>query len=264
MVNKQKFCLKCLTVLAASIVLLSTHHAYTQNNVASVPQLILPSLSWANQPWTGDNRPYHAIRIQVDHLAEQGKLTPSMLQANFKAWQQTPRDPLKLFQWAYADSMAVRYLPNLPPRPQPGDGAFEACPDPHTYDYERVRFLLNWETHENALLPLAKRLLQHDPKDYPVQYALAGRYGGRDTPAEKAASLARAQRLLAQYPHKPEIYSLIAGIYCDHWIFQKNKEDARKAIFYYQKYLQIASVDNPWRKQASFWVATLTRSLEKS
>lgn len=216
--------------------------------------LLLPSIAWANMKWTGDNRQYHNIRIQVDQLAAQGKLTPELLRANYRSFQQTPHDPLVLFRWAYADNLAIRLSPNLPQHFSPGDGAFAACPDPRTYDYDRMRLLLNWPGNELLLLPLAKRLLANDPKDYPLQYNLATMSSGTDTPIKQAVAVKRAERLLAQYPNKPEIYGLLGGIYCDHWVFQKHAADGRKAIFYYQKYLQIAKPDDPWRKQANFWI----------
>ena len=233
--------------------------AQAQSNPSNVPRFISPSFAWASQAWSGDNSPYHAIRVQVDRAGAQGKLTLPVLQAYYKSWQQAQNNPLALFRWAYADDVAVHHSHNLPPHPSPGDGAFEACPDPHTYDYERIRYLVNWPGNEIVLFPLAKRLLAHDPKDYPLQFNLAARYGGRDSPAEKAASIARAERLLAQYPNKPEIYGVLGGIYCDHWVFKKNAADAQKAIFYYNKYLQLAPLSDPWRKQAVYWIKALRR-----
>lgn len=240
-----------LTIWTLSVVCLPIARA--QNNAAKTPT-IYPSTSWASKPWSGDNKPYHEARVQIDNSAARGKLNLDVVATYYKLWLQTPGNPLALFRWAYANDVVVARFRNLPPHPSPADGAFGQCPDPHTYDYERIRYLINWSGNEIVLLSLAKRLLAHDPNDYPIQFNLASRYGGNDSPVEKAASIARAMRLLAQYPHKPEIYSILAGIYCDHWLFQKNAADGQKAIFYYNKYLQLAPADDPWRKQAKYWI----------
>jgi len=240
--------------VCASLVCAFSFAVFAQSNPPDASRLLMPSTAWVSMKWTGDNRKYHDVRIQIDQLAIQGKLTPEALRTYYGSFLQNPRDPLVLFRWAYADNLAIRLKPDLPQHVSPGDGAFEACPNPRTYDYDRTRLLLNWPGNESLLLPLAKRLLAHDPKDYPLQYNLATLSSGTDAPTEKAAAVRRAERLLSQYPNKPEIYGLLGGIYCDHWVFKKDPADGRKAIFYYQKYLQIANPNDPWRKQAKFWI----------
>ncbi len=228
--------------------------ANAQSNVkqGDAPIIVGPAFDWANKPWNGDNSPYHNIRLEIDRLADKGNLTAISLENYRQAWIQKPRDPLILFRWAYADNLAKRRFPNLPPHMSPGDGAFEepGLIDPYAYDYERIRFLLNWPGNEQVLLPLAKRLASRDPKDFAIQYQLAGLYSGRDTPAKKAASIARIKRLLVQYPNKPGLYSLLGGVYYAHWLENKDAGDAKKAIFYYKKYLQAIPPNTPWRNQA--------------
>lgn len=220
---------------------------------------VYPSFAWANRPWIGNNRPYHEARVKIDRIADQGGLTLTLLNKYELACKQQPRNPLVLFQWAYADNLAKRRYPNLPLHSSPGDGAFDETEqvglvDPRTYDYERVRFLLNWNANKQALLPLARRLSVYDPKDFAIQYQLAGLYSRSDTPKEKAASIARVKRLLAQYPNKPGLYSLLGGIYYEHWTEKKNLEDAKNAVVYYKKYLQLAPANDPWRKQAGILI----------
>jgi len=222
-----------------------------------VPTLLF---DWVAKPWIGDNSPYQKIRKELDEAQSKGKLTPNILETYRVLAMKAQNDPKALFRWAYACNIATHNYPPIHPKYQPADGAFDfPRKDPYTYDYERIRYLLNYDTNPKALKPLGVRLEMRDPKDYLVLYSLAGMHSALDSPREQQASVMRVQRLIQLFPHEASSYTIMGAIYYEQWLHKKSPSDAKRAIFYYQKYLGLA----PKNAEGYDMIASLVTELQR-
>jgi len=59
-------------------------------------------LTWVDRAWTGDNKPYHEIRTNIDNAILSGKSADDLRQEYGLIAQQKPNDPKAQFAWAYA------------------------------------------------------------------------------------------------------------------------------------------------------------------
>ena len=57
--------------------------------------------TFVSEPWTGDNQPYHAIRVSVDQLLADGQNPNDLLLPAKIAAHENPTDPKAQFRWAY-------------------------------------------------------------------------------------------------------------------------------------------------------------------
>lgn len=79
------------TVLGMSLIGFTVLAMFATASIASPgdqsgrPLAFIPlSLSWTTEPWTGDDRPYQAIRAEIDSLAAGNKLTHALIEQYYK------------------------------------------------------------------------------------------------------------------------------------------------------------------------------------
>lgn len=218
--------------------------------------------SWMTEKWTGDDRPYAAARENIDREFSRGGITVVYLNGLEVAWNQDEHNPLKLFRWAYARYRAQGLHPAIPFTTIPDYGAFNGVASPHTYEYTRVRFLIEiCNERRRELMAVGRRLLAHSPNDFDVEYGLTFCFGESMSVEEKQAALTYADHLVQKYPNKPSAYSVKGGVYFSYWIDHRDKQDARDAIQWYQQYLKLAPVNYEWRKRAESIITLLQSRL---
>jgi hypothetical protein len=210
--------------------------------------------SWTKKPWTGDNTPYHAARVQIEHaLNTPGEL--GKLEAQYeRAWRAKPSDPLAFYCWGYSKYLQV--LGNQSGAPlhaelAPVEEAFEKVPSPHTRDFDRLRYLVEeyFVPHAEAT-PIAQRLLKEDPNDYTVGYALASAYLDVYYPARIKEALAICEHLKQIKPKEASTYATIGFAYVLWYARDQNPANARAIVANYKKYLELAPPNAAFRKRA--------------
>lgn len=213
------------------------------------PLVVIPlSLSWTTEPWMSDDRPYQAIRADIDSLVAKNKLTSALLEQYRREAAPKYTDPQALFRYAYAGYQMQRTHPVIY-SPYYGD-IFYHAPSPHTYNYTRLRFLSSARFHEEPqLVALGKRLLQRNPNDREVRYWLVQCYRPGLSEDEKKEALAQAQDYLHRYPGTPAAYSALASVYFSAWMIKRNRDDGQKAIAAFQEYLRLGAPSPEWRAQ---------------
>ena len=203
---------------------------------------VLINETWAHEPWIGNDAPYAAARAKIESAVATGE-SPAVLVAQYaEQAKNEPNNPLAQFFWAYAvrmeyklalDSKAMsdlRFAAEL---------AIAEAPQPHTYNYNRLHYLLWIQGGGGApshfLKDLSYRLLAKDPKDFPVLMGLASIYTqNRDKQAQQKG-YALIQQMIKQYPSKPEVYDMLAGWYYTQYMFYHNPKNYHLAIANYQK-----------------------------
>lgn len=220
-------------------------------NQSGRPFAFVPlSLSWTTEPWTGDDRPYQAIRAEIDSLAAGNKLTDTLIEQYRREAPPKCTDPQALFRLAYACYRMQKAHPQIySPYSIRGD-AFYFAPSPHTYNYDRLRFLASAVSPGGPnLVALGRRLLQHNPNDRDVRYWLVGCYRPGLSAEEEKEALVQAQDYLHRYPGTPAAYADLASVYFSAWIARRNPADGQKAIAAYQEYLRLGPPSPEWRAQ---------------
>lgn len=210
------------------------------------------------EKWTGNEKLYAAARENIDSDFSRGRITVAYLSNLEATWNQDEHNPLTLFRWAYARFKAQGLHPAIPFTTMPAEGAFNEVPSPHTYEYARVRFLIETSlSRHRELMAVGKRLLAHNSNDFDVEYCLTYCFGESMSAEEKQAALAYADHLIQKYPNKPSVSAVKGGVYFSYWIDHRNKQDARDAIKWYQQYLRLAPVNYEWRKEAASTITLL-------
>lgn len=178
-----------------------------------------------------------------------------MLLGQYKALaQQNPSDPVVQFRWGYAAWLMINSttggskLYDLMYGVREGLGRASS---PHTYDYARLRFIIEgYHGYINGLADVGERLAAYDPNDYSVIYALTSVLDSLPGMEMKRKALHYAQTLVQLKPNLPYPYSAVGSVYQRMWEKTHDKSYADKAITGYQKYLEIAPASYTWRPMA--------------
>lgn len=216
--------------------------------------LVTRMWDWTTEAWNGDNTPYHQARLAIDQIADAGQGLDELL-VKYKAQaQRNPDDALAAFRWAYTAYRVMLTRKSIITQSEALEGVEEAlrqADPPHTYDYDRIRFLVGeFYTSHRGAVPVAKRLLAVDNDDYRVQYCLASIYLDDYVHPKLEEALAICQRLKQLYPTKSPIYALTGEAYVLWWYEDKQPAHARGVVENYEKYLQLAPPKDEFRKRA--------------
>lgn len=224
--------------------------------------------TWADQPWTGDDAAYRRIKAAIDK-APGGGQTPETLRVKYGLLaQQNPENVQAQFAWAYAawktltpESPSSRKDENLYGVPE----ALAHVPFPRTYEFARMRFLVEYENPD--FQGLGERLLARDPGDADVKYHLIGVYAGMlghsFSPEIKQRALARTQEMLRADPRRAAYYASLGGVYYSSWINGHDVTDAQKAIAAYQQYLRLAPPTDSWRGRAQTLIGMIQKQIKQ-
>lgn len=231
------------------------------NFVAAATKNIWPSESytwkgqfaWTKDPWTGDNTPYHAARLEIEKVSDNQQKLIDLRQRYERDARKKPNDPMSLFRLAY--TIYESWLKDNTNKNWSSDfglvhSGYFAVESPHTYDYDRVHYLV-WSFYGDYVetIPIARRMLNVDPDDYYVAAHLAASYLN-GYPAKINEALAICQHLKKQYPQKASIYSLIGEAYVLWYHRDGNPANAKAVVENYEKYLSLAPPNEPFRKRA--------------
>lgn len=223
--------------------------------------------AWVYTEWTRNDGPYAATRAQIERAFSTGtqpQVTVSQYEA---AAKREPNNAFAQFAWAYAVRLATKspsfHISNVQDLVFSANVALAEAPSPHTYDYDRLRYLL-WIQFggggaSHFLKGMAVRLLQKDPHDFPVLLDQTLIYTQNRDKAARHRGYALIQRLIHQYPGKPDVYDALGCWYYTEYMFEHDPKNYRLAISTYQKALAMYPTDSVRRGQLPAVMAELTR-----
>jgi len=246
-----------LTFMALSLLMWSWATTNSAGQNAVPPVVVRPSVGWASVTWTGNNSPYHLVRAEIDGAFARKQITPRELNRYQAEYLKSKQPTLSFFKWGYASYTGSK---QQPPITQPlglGTGIFDQLPDPHCYDYTRLRFLYAASGEDAQLAPLARRLIKRDPNDFEVIYSFVNFYYPTKPVITKQEALADTQRLSKLYPSRNQVNAQIGGIYYKDWLENRKASDGAKAVYYYQKFLRLAPKSDPFRSQAELLIGDI-------
>jgi hypothetical protein len=210
--------------------------------------------TWAQEQWTGGDTPYAAARSRIESVVAAGQ-APEALAAQYAVQAKNePNNAVAQFSWAYAVRLADK---DSPASKAASDRIFATCveiaetPSPHSYNYDRLRYLLWLQWGNGAashfLKDMAYRLLAKDPKDFPVLIGLASIYTQNKDKAAQQKGYALIQKMIHDYPSKPEAYDMLGGWYYTQYMFYHNPKNYHLAMSNHQKSLGMYPPASPRR-----------------
>ena len=235
------------------------------------------TFAWGKVEWSGDEKPLAQARAEADTALSKAD-SPAQLHKIYEAYketaQQQPSDLVAQFSWADATfQLATRNALLVQPDRKgprgnqalrevlaPAAESFEKVAPSPTYEYTRLRFLLEaLYTPLPQLVPIGQRLLKHAPKDYEVMFSLLV-ISPVNTDEERNQALLYAQELVKANPKTAKYYTAKGWIHF--LIYQRTSKEADKiqAVESYQKFLELASPTDPFRKDAKEWMEMIQQS----
>ena len=212
---------------------------------------ILSDLSWEKEPWTGSDAPFISAKADIDREFT-GSYLPSLIVDKYaKIAAANPTSALDQFRWAYAE---FDFL--LLPHNRTNDdetiivpvvvGMAKAKP-PHSYQYTRLRFLLQGP---DGTLSFVKRLVDKDPNDWLVKEQYACMLCINYSPANAALAISTQEAVVAHHADWPHCNGTLAFVYSEVGGLGHN-------ISYYKKALAAEDtcirLTNPADSQLAFW-----------
>lgn len=225
--------------------------AYAQNVQPShYVKSTYPTLLWMYQPWKGDGKPFRSIRNKIDKEALSEQITGKTARLYAEKAAKQPYNAQVQFQAGY---IALKVMENIRDPDNlynsrdlayPTEQALGRVPGPYTYEYDRLRFLIDVRCLTGApLKELGRRLVLHNPQDYDVLFRLVSLLS-ISNPSERHESIVDAKRLVLLKPDRPSAYAQLGSVYYCIWAFSKSKKDAAKALLAFNGYLRIAPTDD--------------------
>lgn len=225
----------------------------------------IKNYDWRTVAWTGNNTPYHHMRIDIDRLLAHGQKA-DVLERKYGALAKKDfYNPQFQFRWAYvARKAALAIYPFNHSKINAPINAMDGTIKPNTYDWIRLRFLLAIEMHHAPdLIPIGERLLHHAPNDLEVKYEFVGVLMHSSSITDRRKAVSYAQSLLKLSPKHAAYHSSLAAACRNLWMVSQNPIDGNRALLEYNTYLKLAPLNAPLRKDVEFWIKNIQRCRTK-
>ena len=213
---------------------------------------------WLTENLSENDHPFDSLRGQIDKDFQNKKLSVADLNSYQVTAEKDPKNAQAVFKWAYASYVAQKDF-SIKENAVASSGIFAYASSPKAYDYTRIRFLIAARDKPSPqLVDLGKRLLQRNNRDYDVQYSLIQCMALSPSELEAQQAILLAKNLVHTYPAKPSAYACLGSIYFNVWYTHQKPIDGDEAVAAYQRYLRLASPDDPWRLQAQTLIHYIT------
>ena len=225
------------------------------------------SWDWTSLQWPSTSK-FSDLKLQIDKEEKQGQLTSTLLSERQKSFEENPKDPEQLFKWAYSSWAIIGPDADSEQTYKALQSAFAAMrklPPISDYEYIRLRFLVEAIFSDSEKLSsVGARLLQFRDNDYEVEYQLSIILSASDEKKDNDKALYHAKHLLSLYPHNADVYYLLGSYYLDQYLGTSNlkSENAKEAVVYYEKFLELASKNNSNRGVAEEILRNLKSDLK--
>ena len=249
------------TILALAILIYSSGFGIAQTGDAN-PHTVQTLWAWTTEKWDASDRPYQQIRDNIWRSISSGQ-KPEILDAKYRALAKSeayhpPYDSVAQFRWAYVAYQAVIVNPQLIDHSDfaAATQALGYGPSPRSYEYARLRFLMEAMSWPDIHLKVAgERLLARVPDDFQVKYQLTHVLASGSTSSQNMnQAVLYAQQLVRAMPSKGRMYGLLGETYYTRWLSGKSSMDGDNAIAAYEKYLALAPPNDSFRHQAQYLI----------
>jgi hypothetical protein len=217
---------------------------------------------WKTATWNTNDKSYQQMRTTIDNAISSGRKPQDLVGLYAQKARQMPNDAKAQFCWAYAAYMEARQTDynhgeNIIGEPR---SALILAPFPHNIEYARLIFLTIGYLgmpYGSQLETVSKRMVLNFPTDGDVKYTAANNLIYSDNLAYRHLGLIYIKELIKSEPHKASPHALLGAFHYAHWQMNKNRDDASEATANYQQYLQLTTLDDPFRQRAQQIIAEI-------
>jgi len=216
--------------------------------------------AWLTRPWTGDDKPYRAIREHIEAAVAHGEAPKAIAQRYQVPAQRNRLDAQAQFAWAYSAHKVFLANPAVFADASALD-ALSTTGVEDVYEYTRLRFMLTQEINPNTnnlyLKNLGERLLKRDPDDKRVRQDLV--YALCTDKRGLSDALRIAQEGVRRHPEDAKLHATVASAYQSIFDWSRARDSVARdnAVAEYKKYLQLAPQSDYFRKYAAFRINAL-------
>lgn len=256
----------------------------------------IPLSPGVNNKWTADDAPYLKIRQEIDSAISSGTNPIDILQRATTMEEQHPKDPLAVFRLGYASYKARNHAyyhlsaarkdtlkgstrkpfwaqlqkEEVPLETAANPAVFN-LPDPHSFEFSRLRFLFYTLGDEasggDAQVAEGYLLVQHSPDDWDVKEAFSRILATQMDKTSKELGLKYAKEVVHARPNDPNAWEAL-GLSNNYFASLRGgeelykKEYAPAALAAYQKCLELAPPDYGPRSTIEMQIKGLNRQLK--
>ena len=174
--------------------------------------------AWTKEEWTGDEKPYREVRQKIEVAAKSGTLAPLYIGYEDEAVH-NPQNALAQYAWAYSMYCTPQKIPSsvcgsfTSLQWRPVIIAMDAVHSPKTYEFARVRFLVesmlfNFYEPADDFFDLTTRLLKIEPTNPEIRcyqfvyvYSLSTTYKSKRISSKEASRV--TQELSKEFKKDP-------------------------------------------------------------
>jgi hypothetical protein len=192
--------------------------------------------------WTADDAPYIKIRHEIAQALSEGTNPDSLFQRVLKEEQGHLKNPLSVFRLAYVANRAAHHVyyhlsvgrksilqtgtrkefltrqtEELIARLSPANNAILGNPDPHSYEYARLKFLYGKIGDEatrgsSSDFAEAKLLLEKNPHDWEVKQAFSMMLASGNIKSRKEQAFKYATEVVHANPSDPTAWETLGSV----------------------------------------------------
>ena len=221
--------------------------------------------TWADEKWTGDDRPFAAARLSIDRVFNASQNTSDIVSKYAQLAAENPQDALDQFRWAYSlfKQLQIPHSQMMDPSDIfKVELAIAAADQPHCYNYTRLRLLYEPDAPQERSLD--ERLLKYDPSDVLVKSIYAFTLSESKIKLDDDNAVSIEQGIVADGKYIPTCYRDIGYIYYNVGCSEGNMEYYRKSIAASRQFLALTPEYDCRRADVEHSIAYLTKRVAEN
>lgn len=231
-----------------------------------IPYVPHTQFAWTQEAWTADEKPFQSVRVALVMAQQQHKNMLAQAKQYGATAKKKPNDALAVFKWGYAAWLASNYGTNHAANAELFDAnnALTKTPSPHSYQYDRLRYLIDACDSQRGVKELGERLIKRNPNDFYVVYYQIDLLTPGLVAADKKEAFDLCNKIIHDYPKDANGYERLASVYQRLWWVSANKTDAQMTIDYYRKGETLLPANNPNRAKYNDLISQTEREMRRT
>ena len=219
---------------------------------------------WVFEKWSANDKVFPLINKQLQKKILASHDAVSITAAYGELFKKTPKSTVLLFKWGMSTYYASKTKSStwFPTDSDLLLTSLDVIPSPHSFQYDRMRFLI--QSHfrgEDFLKTMGLRLLKVNPGDDEVKSSMFPVLNIVGNPRDGQLALDFANELIAKHPANPRWHAMLGSTYNLISVRTNKRLDCEKAITAYQDYLKLAKKTDPFYSHAEYMISVIKKNM---